>query len=162
MTNKSGQKMQRTDNLRDKPFITQSRVLTTLKVKAFRKHWTKRRKWWSLHHVNLTLCHTIPTFNNTEEEAFWKHFGKRRKCWEPAFSPFPIMFSTLSKIYLSFSDIYFVVCNSFQFGSSRTGSSGFFRGSVLGQNTSEPSLVLVKPRKAWIMWAVAVIWLKYC
>ena len=29
-------------------------------------------------------------------------------------------------------------------GSSRT---GFFRGSVLGQDTSEPSLVLVKPRK---------------
>ena len=32
-------------------------------------------------------------------------------------------------------------------GSSCTGSSGFFRGSVLGQDTSEPSLVLVKPRK---------------
>ena len=32
-------------------------------------------------------------------------------------------------------------------GSSRTGSSGFFRGSVLGQDTSKPSLVLVKPRK---------------
>ena len=47
-------------------------------------------------------------------------------------------------------------------GSSLTRSSGFFRGSVLGQDTSEPSLVLVKPRKAWIMWAVAVIWLKYC
>ena len=33
-------------------------------------------------------------------------------------------------------------------GSILTGSSGFFRGSVLGQDTSEPSLVLVKPRKA--------------
>ena len=33
-------------------------------------------------------------------------------------------------------------------GSSRTGSSRFLRGSVLGQDTSEPSLVLVKPRKA--------------
>ena len=32
-------------------------------------------------------------------------------------------------------------------GWSRTGSSGFFRGSVLGQDTSEPSLVLAKPRK---------------
>ena len=30
-------------------------------------------------------------------------------------------------------------------GSSCTRSSGFFRGSVLGQDTSEPSLVLVKP-----------------
>ena len=32
-------------------------------------------------------------------------------------------------------------------GSSHTRSSGFFRWSVLGQDTSEPSLVLVKPRK---------------
>ena len=47
-------------------------------------------------------------------------------------------------------------------GSSRTGSFGFFHGSVLGQDTSEPSLLLVKPRKVWKMWAVAVIWLKYC
>ena len=33
-------------------------------------------------------------------------------------------------------------------GSSHTGSFRFFRGSVFGQDTSEPSLVLVKPRKA--------------
>ena len=33
-------------------------------------------------------------------------------------------------------------------GSSLTRSSGVFHGSVLGQDTSEPSLVLVKPRKA--------------
>ena len=33
-------------------------------------------------------------------------------------------------------------------GSSLTGSSGYFRGRVLGQDTSEPSLVLVKTRKA--------------
>ena len=32
-------------------------------------------------------------------------------------------------------------------GLSHTGSSGFFCGSVLGQETSKPSLVLVKPRK---------------
>ena len=31
--------------------------------------------------------------------------------------------------------------------SSRSGSSGLFCGSVLGQDTSEPSLVLLKPRK---------------
>ena len=40
-----------------------------------------------------------------------------------------------------------LTCNPGVLGSSRTGSSGFFRGSVLGQDTSEPSLVLVKPRK---------------
>ena len=32
-------------------------------------------------------------------------------------------------------------------GSSRTGSFGFFRGSVLGKTLQSPSLVLVKPRK---------------
>ena len=32
-------------------------------------------------------------------------------------------------------------------GSSCTGSSGFFHESVLGQDTSEPSVVLMKPRK---------------
>ena len=35
----------------------------------------------------------------------------------------------------------------------------FFVGVCLGKS---PSLVLLKPRKTWIMWAVAVIWLKYC
>ena len=45
----------------------------------------------------LTLYHTIPPFNNPKEEGFGKHCGKRRKCWLPAFSPFPTMFSTLSK-----------------------------------------------------------------
>ena len=43
----------------------------------------------------LSLYHTIPTFNDREEKTFGKHYGKRRKCWSPAFSPFPIMFSTL-------------------------------------------------------------------
>ena len=40
-----------------------------------------------------------------------------------------------------------LTCNPGVLGSSRTGSSGFFRWSVVGQDTSEPSLVLVKPRK---------------
>ena len=45
----------------------------------------------------LTLYHTIPTLKDPEGEAFYKHGGKRRKCWLPAFSPFPTMFSTLSR-----------------------------------------------------------------
>ena len=40
-----------------------------------------------------------------------------------------------------------LTCNPGVLGSSRTGSSVFFCGSVLGQDTLEPSLVLVKPRK---------------
>ena len=30
---------------------------------------------------NLTLYHTIPTFNDPKEEGFGKHRGERRKCW---------------------------------------------------------------------------------
>ena len=45
----------------------------------------------------LTLYHTILTFNDPKEEGFGKHCEKRRKCWQPAFSPFPTVFSTLSK-----------------------------------------------------------------
>ena len=40
-----------------------------------------------------------------------------------------------------------LTCNSGVLGSCHTGSSGFFHGSLLGQDTSEPSLVLMKPRK---------------
>ena len=40
-----------------------------------------------------------------------------------------------------------LTCNQGVLSSSHTGSSGFFHGNVLGQDTSEPSLVLVKPRK---------------
>ena len=50
----------------------------------------------------LTLYHTIPTFNHLEEGGFWKHFGKRRKCWLQAFSPFPKMFSTIPKANFNF------------------------------------------------------------
>ena len=40
-----------------------------------------------------------------------------------------------------------LTCNPGVLGLSCTRFSGFFRGSVLGQDTSEPSLVLVKTRK---------------
>ena len=44
----------------------------------------------------LTHYHTTPTFDAPEKEAFRKH------C-EPAFSPFPTMFSTLHKTNFKFS-----------------------------------------------------------
>ena len=47
--------------------------------------------------MDLSLYHAILTFNYPENKGFWKHCRKRRKCWKPAFSPFPTMFSTLSK-----------------------------------------------------------------
>ena len=47
--------------------------------------------------ADLTVFHITLTFNNLEEGGFGKHCGKRRKCWKPAFSPFPTVFSTLSK-----------------------------------------------------------------
>ena len=47
--------------------------------------------------VILSLYHTILTYNNPKKQDFGKHCWKRRKCWFPAFSPFPTMFSLLSK-----------------------------------------------------------------
>ena len=55
-----------------------------------------------LYILSVSKCLVIPNFNDLEKEAFWKHCGKRRKCWLPAFSPFPIKFSTLPKANLSF------------------------------------------------------------
>ena len=62
----------------------------------------------------------------------------------------------LTKCVLCFSNCPWVPCglvvkcltrNPGVLGLSRAGSSWFFHGSVLGQDTSEPGLVLVKPRK---------------
>ena len=76
-------------------------------------------------------------------------------CSEPVL--FPFVFSLLHLKHITSSKPSWVprgsvvkclTPNPGVLGSSRTGSSGFFRGSVLWQGTSEPSLVLVKPRKA--------------
>ena len=53
----------------------------------------------------LTLYHTIPTFNDPEK-PFENIVGKRRKCWLPAFSPFPTMFSILHKTNFKFSFMF--------------------------------------------------------
>ena len=54
------------------------------------------REWVNVFLIRLTLYYRIPTFNDVIEEGFGKHCGKRKKCWFPAFSPFPVVFSTLS------------------------------------------------------------------
>ena len=50
----------------------------------------QRQKYWQLlltdififlSFRDLTLNHTIPTFNNPEKEASWKCYGKKRKYW---------------------------------------------------------------------------------
>ena len=43
------------------------------------------------------LSLTISRFKYHVKESFRKYCEKRRKCWEPAFSPFPTMFSILYK-----------------------------------------------------------------
>ena len=63
----------------------------------------------------LTHSHSLTPFDVSRKEAFSKHCGKRRKCWSPAFSPFPTMFSTLSKTNYHLCYIY-VTCECFQFG----------------------------------------------
>ena len=81
-----------------------------------------------------------------------KHSWKRRNYWQLVFSFFP---TAISKAFFLFvirvlrgSGVKCLTRNQGVLGLSRTGSSGFYRGSVLGLDTSEPSLVLVKPRKA--------------
>ena len=82
------------------------------------------------------------------------------------------VFCLLNQRYQIMCQIYFAFSKCFKFGlvinfwvphgsvakcltrnpgdldSSRTGSSGLFCGNFLGQDTSEPILVLMKPRKA--------------
>ena len=51
------------------------------------------------------------------EEGRGKHCGKRRKCWQPAFSPFPTVFSTLSqRVIVIFATFNLSSANCFQFG----------------------------------------------
>ena len=72
-----------------------------------------------------TLYHTIPIFNDPEEEDFWKHCGKRRRCCKPAFSPFPTMFSTLHKTNFSFKVIFILLsANALNLDQSKILSSG--------------------------------------
>ena len=56
-----------------------------------------------------------PIFQEPEKEDFVKHCGKRRKWWQPAFSPFPKMFSGQLKASL----IYQLSANALNFGKSK-------------------------------------------
>ena len=78
-----------------------------------------------------------------------KHCGKRRNCCDKQFLLFPQCFQktcTVDRVPRG-SVVKCLTRNPGVLGWSPSGSSGFFCWSVLGQDTSEPSLVLVKPRK---------------
>ena len=66
----------------------------------------------------VTLYHTIQTFNKLEKEAFWKHCGKRRKFYSgnQHFLLFShhVFYSSQNK-FKFFSHIYFIICKCFQF-----------------------------------------------
>ena len=63
---------------------------------------TRSKKYFTYFHT-LTLPHTILTFKDLKKGAFRKHRGQRRKCLQPAFSPYPTMFSTPPKPNFNFS-----------------------------------------------------------
>ena len=65
---------------------------------------------------NLTLYHTIPTFNKLRKEDFSKHCGKRRNAGNQHFLVFPQCFLPVPKKIQFFSHIYFVVCKCFESG----------------------------------------------
>ena len=52
--------------------------------------------------VSFNPYHTIMTLTTLYQLTFSKHCGKRRKCWQPAFSPFPTMFSSLQETTVKF------------------------------------------------------------
>ena len=56
----------------------------------------------------ITLSYTIPNSNDPMKKPFWKHFEKRRKCCLPAFSPFPTMFSALSKTEITILTTFYL------------------------------------------------------
>ena len=65
--------------------------------------------------TEVTLYHTIPTFNDPEKGASSKHCGKRRKMLVTSiFLLFPQCFS--QNKFQFFSHIYLIVCKCFQFG----------------------------------------------
>ena len=53
--------------------------------------------------TEFNLYHKITTFNDLSIKSFEKIMEKGDKCWLPAFSPFPIMFSLLSRTNFTFS-----------------------------------------------------------
>ena len=86
---------------RQKPFHTLIYLLIDMSVLG--AEWLKKGIKMVLHRQRTwTLYHTIRTFNNLEKEAFWKYCKKRRKSCQPAFYPFPTMFSTLPKSNFNF------------------------------------------------------------
>ena len=78
----------RSPRLQVKHFITEPRRTPFFKITV-----TTFRIFES---VVLYLKFKAP-LQSLRKEAFRKHYGKRRNCWWPAFSPFPLMFSSLSK-----------------------------------------------------------------
>ena len=113
----------------------------------------------------------------------WKTLWEKEKLLLISNSPFPMVFSTCLENFLPFSSrlklssgssfsldkgscvdqwwsVWLVIQGSWV--RAALDSLGFVVGVSLDKTLQSPSLVLVKPRKTWIMWAVAVIWLKYC
>ena len=121
-------------------------------IRKSRKHWWKRRKCW----LPFPTMFLKAFFSRGVKVLEVKSIKTKKQPWL-----FSHMIAFLNPLRIPHcSVVKCLTLNSGVLGSSHTGS-GFFRESVLGQGTSEPSLVLVKPRKTWIIWAVAMIWLKY-
>ena len=65
---------------------------------------------------DLTLYHTIPTFNDPEENFMKTSFKKEKMLVTSIFSFSPNVFYSIKNKNHHFSNSAFVVCKSFEFG----------------------------------------------
>ena len=70
-------------------------------------------------HVINSLFNPLPynpEFLQPQGKSLLKTLGKGEIAGKPAFSPFPTMFSALSKIYFQFLGYIYFACKCFEFG----------------------------------------------
>ena len=66
--------------------------------------------------THLTLYHTIPTFNDPENEAFQNIVGKEKMLVTSIFSfSYDVFYPSQNKIQF-LNQVYFFICKCFQFG----------------------------------------------
>ena len=80
------------------------------------------RKGFADHRINSVQ--NKPWFLHPWDIGLLKHCGKKRKCWEPAFSPFPTMFSILKRQTLFLESHFLLSADALKLDKSKILSFG--------------------------------------